>query len=247
MSEGFKPVSNTPPVGVIGKLKFYGRTFLDFQFKTIYKDVKKVLPNMNGNVLDVGCGDSPYRFLLNESQIVYHGIDIEGAKHFDYNNPEITYFNGEDIPFSDEKFDALICTEVLEHVENYQKLINEMHRVLKPNGTAIITIPWSARYHYVPYDFYRYTPSSLKKMFGAFKEIAISPRGNDVSAIASKLVVLYVRNITSINAYKLLTLLMLVPFIPFVGLFIVFAHFALIINSKEGTEDPLGYTITLVK
>lgn len=247
MAEGFKPISNTPPIGFVGKLKFYGRTLLDFQFKTIFNDVKQVLPQLKGSVLDVGCGDSPYRFLLNENNISYQGIDIEGAKNFDYNNMEVVFFNGEDIPFENEKFDAIICTEVLEHVSNYQKLINEMHRVLKPNGTAIITIPWSARYHYIPYDYFRYTPSSLKIMFSDFNDVKISPRGNDVSAIASKLVVLYVRNLSINTINKFITFFILLPFIPFVGLFIIYAHLSLLTNSKEGCEDPLGYTIKLVK
>lgn len=247
MAEGFKPISNTPPNGILGICKFYGRKSVDFQFKTIYNDVKKVLPNLRGSVLDVGCGDSPYRFLLNEDYVKYYGIDIEGAKHFDYNNNGVTFFNGEEIPFDDNKFDAIICTEVLEHVENYQKLINEMYRVLRPNGTAIITIPWSARYHYIPYDFFRYTPSSLKKMFSEFGKVEIVPRGNDVSAIASKLVVLYVRNLSSISFTKLVTLLFLLPFIPFVVLFLIFAHVVLYINPKDGSEDPLGYTINLIK
>lgn len=247
MAEGFKPVSNTAPIGVIGKLKFYGRILLDFQFATIYRDVKKVLPYMKGDILDVGCGDSPYRFLLKESQIKYQGIDIDGASNFDYNNKEIIFFNGEDIPFENEKFDGIICTEVLEHVSNFQKLINEMHRVMRANGTAIITIPWSARFHYIPYDYFRYTPSSLKTMFGAFNQVEITPRGNDISAIASKLVVLYVRNISINSISKIITFILLIPFIPFVILFIGFAHLALIINFTGGTEDPLGYTIKLKK
>ena len=72
---------------------------LDLQILTIYRDVKKVIPTFTGNVLDVGCGQSPYKFLLNSADTKYFGVDIVDAEKFDYNNSEITPFNGEDIPF----------------------------------------------------------------------------------------------------------------------------------------------------
>ncbi len=145
MPEQFRPVSNTPPDSIAGKIKFYGRMLLDLQILTIYRAVKKELPGYTGNVLDIGCGQSPYNFLLNKSKTTYFGIDIVDAEKFDYKNSRITPFNGEDIPFENEKFDAVICTEVLEHVANYQKLTDEIHRVMKPGASGIITIPWSAR------------------------------------------------------------------------------------------------------
>src|SRR5690606_14649389 len=117
---------------------------------------------------------SPYRFLLNTNQTKYFGIDVDYASSFDYQNSNVTYFNGEEIPFANEQFDAVICTEVLEHVEKFQQLIHEIHRTMKPGAVAIFTVPWSARYHYIPYDFYRYTPSALKNMFSTFSEVEIN-------------------------------------------------------------------------
>ena len=75
MTEQFQPISNTPPAGFAGKLKFYGRMLLDLQLLTIYKDLKKRLPLFTGKVLDVGCGQSPYKFLLN-NKTRYFGIDV---------------------------------------------------------------------------------------------------------------------------------------------------------------------------
>ena len=46
MSEKFQPISNTPPIGFAGKIKFYGRMLLDLQILTIFKDVKKYLPGV---------------------------------------------------------------------------------------------------------------------------------------------------------------------------------------------------------
>lgn len=219
---------------------------LDLQILTIFRDVKKVVPQFTGNVLDVGCGDSPYRFLLNKDKTSYSGIDIADANKFDYSNPDVTAFNGEDIPFEDEKFDAVICTEVMEHVEKYQKLTDELYRVMKKGAVGVITIPWSARYHYIPWDYFRYTPSSLKIIFKQFGEVSITPRGTDVSAIAAKIIVLFFRNILPAQKWRLLFVPFWIALLPVLAINIIIAHLALWF--KLGTdEDPLGYTINIKK
>ena len=246
MKEKFQPISNTPPVGFWGSVKFFGRMLLDLQINTIYKDVKKTLPAFTGNVLDVGCGQSPYRFLLNSDKTTYVGIDIKDADKFNYSNPEIVEFNGEDIPFENEKFNGVICTEVLEHVFNFQKLIDEMYRVSKTDATLIVTVPWSARYHYIPWDYFRYTPSTLSKIFSAFKEITIKPRGTDITSMCAKFIVLYYRNITPARAINYLLLPLWIVFLPVFILVVLVAHLSLGLNLGS-TEDPLGYTVILKK
>ena len=246
MSEQFRPVSNTRSDSFLGKLKFYGRMLLDLQILTIYRHIAKTIPAYKGNVLDVGCGQSPYKFLLNAAETKYFGVDIVDAEKFDYNNTDITPFNGEDIPFENEKFDAVICTEVLEHVQQYQKLIDEMNRVMKPGATGIVTIPWSARFHYAPYDYFRYTPSSLKTMFSKFSEGKIIPRGSDISNVVNKLIVMWARNLYCDAVAKFI----LVPFwivtLPLLGVAVAIAHISLWLNLGS-TDDPLGYTIILKK
>jgi ubiquinone/menaquinone biosynthesis C-methylase UbiE len=245
MSEGFRPVNHTPPDSFIGKLKFYGRMILDLQILTIYKDIRKTIPFYNGNILDVGCGQSPYKFLL-KSDIKYFGIDIVDAEKFDYQNSEITPFNGQDIPFEDAKFDGIICTEVLEHVEQYQKLIDEMYRVMKPGASGIITIPWSARYHYIPYDFFRYTPSSLKTMFRKFEKIKIKNRGTDIANIANKVIVLWFRNLLPTAKWKWLFVPVWIVLSPILISIVFIAHISLVFNIGS-IEDPLGYTVLIQK
>jgi SAM-dependent methyltransferase len=151
MQEGFRPVSHIPPVGFWGRLKFHGRMILDLQILTIYQDLKATVPSLTGNVLDVGCGQSPYKHLVVPGTTNYFGIDIVDAGKFDYRNPDITPFNGEDIRFESDMFSGLVCTEVLEHVEYYQRLIGEMHRVMRKGGKGVITVPLSARNLCVPH------------------------------------------------------------------------------------------------
>ena len=245
MAEKFKPLSNLPPDTFFGKIKFYGRMILDLQILTIYRDVKKELPGYDGNLLDVGCGQSPYRFLL-KPEVNYFGIDIADAEKFDYRNPAITPFNGEDIPFEDEKFDAFICTEVLEHVEKYQKLTDEMYRVLKKEGKGIVTIPWSARYHYIPWDYFRYTPSSLKIIFSRFSSVEIRPRGTDIAVIGSKIIVLFFRNLLPVIAWKWLLVPFWIVLSPILLVSVLISHISLALRLGS-EEDPLGYTILVTK
>jgi ubiquinone/menaquinone biosynthesis C-methylase UbiE len=246
MSEKFQPISNTPPIGFTGTVKFYGRMLLDLQILTIYKDVKKELPFYKGNVLDIGCGQSPYKFLLDKSETRYFGIDIIEASSFGYNNPDITPFDGKNIPFGDSEFDAVICTEVLEHVQEYQYLIDEIYRTTKKGASVIVTIPWSARYHYIPYDYFRYTPSSLKTMFSNFSNISIKHRGTDIAVIASKLIVIFFRGFFPNRFWKYIFLPLLILCLPVLIAAVIIAHIAILFDIGS-SEDPLGYTIILKK
>ncbi len=246
MAEGFRPFSHQPPTGFKGALKFYGRMPLDLQFLTIFRQAKKMLPSFSGEVLDVGCGQSPYRFLLNAAATKYTGIDIVEAGNFDYNNPDIISFNGRDIPFEDGKFNGIICTEVLEHVAHYQHLVNEIHRVMKKGGTAFITIPWSARYHYMPHDYFRYTPSTLKTMFAGFSDVQIINRGSDISNLANKVIVLWFRNLLPQAFWRWLFVPFWILTSPIMVLTIIAAHLSLWFNWGS-EDDPLGYTVIAKK
>jgi SAM-dependent methyltransferase len=242
--EKFQPVSNIAPTNLRNKIKFYGRMFLDLQILSIYRDIKKVIPAFKGNILDIGCGDGPYKHLLNAKATKYYGIDIAAADEFKYDNKEITVFDGKKIPFEDGKFDAFLCTEVLEHCKDYKELATEMYRVCKENAVGIITVPWSARYHYIPYDYFRYTPSTLKDLFAPFKEVTIINRGTDITAICAKLIVLFFRNI--FNQRNPIYVLFAIAFCPILVPVVIMGHLSLLLKIGSN-EDPIGYTIIVKK
>lgn len=115
-----------------------------------------------GKVLDVGCGEKIYKPYINHDS--YIGIDVKESGH-DIDKKNIDeFFNGEDIPFNDNYFDFILCTEVLEHAVNPEKLIQEMRRVLKDDGLILITVPSMWGEHETPYDFRRYTSYGIKKL-----------------------------------------------------------------------------------
>lgn len=243
--ENFIPVANVRGTARCARLLYYLRMIVDLQLLSIYRDLKRLLPNVSGSILDVGCGQSPYRFLL-PSGCEYQGIDIVDADKFGYQNAESIPFDGKHIPFENESFDAILCTEVLEHVFQYQQLVDEMHRVLKTGGTAILTIPWSARFHYIPHDYHRLTPSAIGIMVSVFREWHINPRGTDITVIANKLIVLIASSIKLRSIRSVLVLLVLIALSPVVLVWLIFAHVSLPLNLGS-TLDPLGYTIVVRK
>jgi ubiquinone/menaquinone biosynthesis C-methylase UbiE len=245
-TESYKPKAHTPPVGFFNTIRFYLRLILDLQVVSVYRYMKQFLKDANGNLLDLGCGESPYRFLVNEHTTKYYGVDIADAEKFDYLRTDITHFDGKKIPFSDNYFDVIVCTEVIEHVLEYQTLIDDVYRVLKPNGTALFTIPWSARYHYIPYDYFRYTPSTLNEMFKKFQAVKIEPRGTDVTAIASKLIVLFFRNVFPQTKWRYIFSPLWLAVTPLVVLAVFFGQLSLLTGFGSDL-DPIGYTIIIKK
>ncbi len=111
------------------------------------------------NVLDVGCGSMPYRDLFPSSSC-YEGLEIDQPRN--RSNPLVTYFyNGKDFPLSDNSFDVVLCSQVLEHCFTPDSLLDEISRVLRPGGYLILTIPFFWPEHEQPFDSQRYTSFGL--------------------------------------------------------------------------------------
>lgn len=114
-------------------------------------------------VLDVGCGLQPYRSLFSHAR--YIGIDVEASGRSEHQKVADKVFDGIHIPETDASVDAILCTEVLEHATDPVALVAEMFRVLKPGGRICITVPFIWGLHELPYDFRRYTPNGLSRLF----------------------------------------------------------------------------------
>lgn len=252
-NEGFQPRAHWAPDTPGRKLAYRLRLLADLQTNTIHRDLRRELPGWRGHVLDIGCGNSPFRHLLDSAQARYQGIDVETAASFGYANPDVICYDGKTIPFADGTFDAVLCTEVLEHVPDPAPFIAELHRVLKTGGRAVVTLPWSARFHYQPNDYHRYTPSMLARLFAHFRRCTITPRGTDFTVIGSKVVVAFVRNLLRLKPNRSpdlllapLRLLAALLALPFLLVALLLGH-AGIRWGWGSTDDPLGYTLVLEK
>lgn len=110
-----------------------------------YKAIKEYILTNNDfqcqKVLEIGCGSG--RFLDYISASNYYGLDIYDSVERVIGNRGGIGIHGtcEAIPADDNVFDVCICCEVLEHVENPVKCLEEMFRVLKNHGLLIISVP----------------------------------------------------------------------------------------------------------
>lgn len=112
-------------------------------------------------VLDVGCGRQPFRLKLEESGYGYSSMDmIQNADNtVDFVGP----IDGSlpDELLSRAPFELIFCTEVLEHVPDWDAAFANFAKLLRPTGKVLITCPHFYFLHHEPYDFWRPTPHAF--------------------------------------------------------------------------------------
>jgi SAM-dependent methyltransferase len=157
----------------------------------LFSKIKHLSKYIRGEVIDFGCGRKPYRNLFNVSK--YIGVDLEVTGH-DHKNSEIdVFYDGKNIPFEDECFDSVICFEVLEHVFNPEEILIELNRILKKNGSGIISVPFCWNEHEIPFDYARYSSFGIKFLMEkcGFQVLEIHKSGR-FSAVIMQLVILWI-------------------------------------------------------
>lgn len=75
------------------------------------------------------------------------------------------------------EFDVILCLNVLEHIYDYQKAVDNLYRALKKGGTLIIAVPFAYPLHDEPGDYWRFTEHALKKMCANFSRVSIAHKG----------------------------------------------------------------------
>ncbi len=117
---------------------------------------KKFALNAGDRVLDLGCGEG--RHVISaylEGDVESIGVDLclndllttqnKAADFVDSNNKAkffaLSAANGMQLPFADSSFDKIICSEVLEHIPDYEAVLTEIARILKPGGLFCASVP----------------------------------------------------------------------------------------------------------
>ena len=109
-------------------------------------------------MLDVGCGAKPYRDWVPGARR-YVGIDV-----FDGPSVDGLIVPGRPWPVGDAEFDAVLCTQVLEHVPDLEHTVGELARVMRPGADAIISVPFIFGEHNAPHDYRRLSQHGLRRL-----------------------------------------------------------------------------------
>lgn len=243
--EHWKPPAYPPNAGFTQKLKLGLFRFLDLQMGTVWRDLSRELPRVKGTALDVGCGLQPFRPLFAPG-VRYIGLDtVDSKAHFGYEAPDTLYYKGKTWPVKTRAVDFILCTETLEHVAEPMDLLKEASRVLKPGGHLLLTVPFAARWHFIPYDYWRYTPSSLKNLLtqAGFSDIQVFARGNQLTVACYKVMALIFAMLMPVSPNWFLGLfsrLLGILLLPLFGMAAILANLSLAV---DGTVDCLGYTV----
>lgn len=140
------------------------------------REIAQAIENhASGKLLDIGCGEMPYRNLILPKVEVYDTLDIE-KRH-----PGVKYLG--DVQNMTEirsgTYDTATCFAVLEHVPDPLISFKELARVLKPQGKLILTVPHLSRLHEEPHDYFRFTKYGIKAALEAegFEILELKPVG----------------------------------------------------------------------
>jgi len=136
------------------------RVILDRQIEEASKWFK-------GTVLDLGSAESPYAPLVGRRISMdirrFPGVGILG--------------DAGNLPFRDSCLSGVLCTELLEHVLRPDRVVSEIHRVLRPGGVLVVTVPFLYPFHRDPVDFHRFTEDGLRALLHDFDVLRILPQG----------------------------------------------------------------------
>ena len=134
----------------------------------------KRLPPRELRVLDVGGRIQPYRPLLNGRPNRYVALDMKYTPVVD------VVGQGEAMPFAGDKFDFVICTQMLEYAPDPNRVIEEIYRVLKPGGCLFLSVP-SVYPRETDNVCWRFMPQALRTLLCRFHQTEIVPEGSSIS------------------------------------------------------------------
>lgn len=132
-----------------------------------------------GKTIDLGCGTMPFTDLLASRASTYHTLDLHPR------SKEVTYVgdiqNMSMIP--DGSYDSALSLEVLEHVQDPWQAVGEIHRILRPGGILIVSVPHLSRLHEEPHDYFRFTVYGLRHLLetSGFEVMEIRRKGGLIS------------------------------------------------------------------
>jgi SAM-dependent methyltransferase len=191
-------------------------------------------------VLDAGAGQCTYKPFF--KQHAYIAVDAAwGDDDWDYSQLDIIC-DLEQLPFSENTFDAVICAQVLEHVKEPQRVIVETFKTLKPGGIIYLSAPQGWGIHQRPHDYFRYTNYGLQYLFekSGFHQIDINPSCGYFGYLANRLTVFPKTLFWQIK--RRWVRLIMFP-LELVSIFLFVLIFPLMLNGMDSLDRRKEYTL----
>jgi SAM-dependent methyltransferase len=140
---------------------------MNFQFLPAFyarRDISRDGAKLKGTLLDLGCGSQPYRQYL-KGVARYVGLDYPSTREC-LATPVRAEVLGDarTLPFADQSFDGVLCSQVLEHVDQPDAVVGEMSRILKSGGVGLISVPFFYNLHMEPHDYFRFSPYGIREL-----------------------------------------------------------------------------------
>jgi SAM-dependent methyltransferase len=176
--------------------KYFNPSISNPSYLVRKKLLDSILPlskHLTGKMMDFGCGTKPYKSIFTVDE--YVGVDFKNEGHTHEDENIDVFYDGVTIPFGDDHFDSIFCTEVFEHVFNLEIILKELNRVLKKDGVMLITCPFAICEHEIPNDFARYSSFGLVNLLerNNFKIIKQIKTSNAIETI-TQLRLTYIHN-----------------------------------------------------
>jgi SAM-dependent methyltransferase len=140
----------------------------DIWFRRVFKDL--LADYSRGELLDAGAGNLLYRNLLEDYCDSYEALDINDAPNIEY----VQDLQNTDL--DSDSYDTVFCRNVLEHLQKPRSAMSEISRLLRDDGTAIVSVPHLAYLHNEPEDYYRFTQYGLEEIVSDTKLEVIETR-----------------------------------------------------------------------
>lgn len=136
------------------------------QYQFIRRNAKDI---KNKQILEIGAGEG-YKvekyFDISNDYIKTDLIDYENVVKLDVTKDKL-----------ETKYDVIICLNVLEHIYDYEAALANIYNGLKKGGSLFLSIPMFYPLHMLPDDYWRFTPSTLKKLLANYEDVTIKTNG----------------------------------------------------------------------
>ncbi len=134
--------------------------------KYLQKSFIKSLSYINGKCADIGSGNAIYKEMILEYVDEYIAVDKANVHKHMFQTSKEKFIDADikDLPFISNSIDTIILTQVLEHIDEPFKALNEVKRVLKKDGILILSVPFIYHAHATPYDYFRFSEYGLKSI-----------------------------------------------------------------------------------